>query len=249
MGRIHLGTSGWAYPHWRRLLYPEGLPERRWLARYAEVFTTVELNATFYRLPTARSVERWRDETPTGFLFACKGSRYLTHMKRLTDVGTGLSRFFAPIRLLGPKLGPVLWQLPPVWKAPDPERLAAFLDALPGDLSHVFEFRAPGWYDERVLRVLDARGVALCEHDLLPPPPRATGTIRYLRFHGSREHGGRYGKAKLRPVARRLLDEPHDAWVYFNNDLGGAALADALDLSELIGERPPLVHPHEVHLP
>lgn len=246
MARIHLGTSGWAYPHWRRLLYPEGLPQRRWLSRYAEVFTTVEVNATFYRLPTARSVERWRDETPGGFLFACKGSRYLTHMKRLTDVGTGISRFFAPLRLLGPKLGPVLWQLPPQWKDPDPLRLEAFLDALPRDVAHVFEFRAPGWYDERVLRVLDAFGASLCEHDLLPPPPRTTGTFRYLRFHGSREHGGRYGKAKLEPVARRLVAGAREAWVYFNNDRGGAALADALDLSELIGERPPLVRSRSV---
>ncbi|HEY0839047.1 MAG TPA: DUF72 domain-containing protein [Vulgatibacter sp.] len=245
MARVHLGTSGWAYPHWRRLLYPEGMPERRWLARYAEVFATVEINATFYRLPSEKSVARWRDETPAGFVFACKGSRYLTHMKRLTEVGVGLDRFFGPLRSLGPKLGPVLWQLPAQWKVPDPARLARFLEHLPPDVDHVFEFRAVGWYVEEVLRILDAFGAALCEHDLLPPPPRRTGGFRYLRFHGSRDHGGRYGRSGLRQVARDLREAPGEAWVYFNNDLGGAALSDALDLSELLGERHPLVPLHE----
>ncbi|AKU92205.1 hypothetical protein AKJ08_2592 [Vulgatibacter incomptus] len=243
---MRLGTSGWSYPHWRRLLYPEGLAQTRWLPRYAEVFTTVELNATFYRLPTEKAVDRWREQTPRGFLFACKGSRYLTHTRKLRDVGQGLERFFAPLRRLGPKLGPVLWQLPPNWKTANPVRLERFLQALPSDVRHVFEFRAIAWYDEPILELLDRYGAAICEHDLLPElPPHSTGDFRYLRFHGtSARYGGRYGKEAMEEVALELRDTGRDAYVFFNNDRKGAALLDALDLSELLGE--PLPHAEEV---
>src|SRR6266851_2501100 len=112
MGKIRVGTSGYVYKHWRNLLY-EGVPPSRWLERYAQVFDTVELNATFYRLPSASMVDGWRDRTPRGFLFACKGSRYLTHMKRLKDPGPGLDRYFEVVLRLGAKLGPILWLPPP----------------------------------------------------------------------------------------------------------------------------------------
>ena len=130
MSRIRIGTSGYQYRHWRGVLYPQGLAQRRWLERYAELFDTVELNATFYRLPSPEAVDRWRDAAPAGFTFAVKGSRYLTHMKRLLDAGQGLRRFYGPIARLGPKLGPVLWQLPP-HLAPDLPRLDRFLARLP----------------------------------------------------------------------------------------------------------------------
>ncbi|MBI5548610.1 MAG: DUF72 domain-containing protein [Deltaproteobacteria bacterium] len=247
MGRILLGTSGFAYPHWRRLLYPEGLGRERWLARYAEVFTTVELNATFYRLPSKQVVDRWRSETPRGFVFACKGSRFLTHVRRLLEAEVGIERFFAAVNPLGPKLGPVLWQLPPRM-APDAGRLAAFLEHLPLDVRHVFEFRDPRWYSDEVSRVLARRCAAFCEHDLVDkPPPRLTAPFRYLRFHGtSARHAGRYGRSALRPFARSLrrwTSAGGDAFAYFNNDAAGNALFDALDLSALVGEELPL----EVH--
>lgn len=246
MGAIHLGTSGYVYKHWRGLFYPAGLPASRWLPYYARVFSTVELNATFYRLPTPEAVDGWRERVPDGFLFAAKGSRFISHMKRLTETGVGLERFYGPVRRLGSKLGPVLWQLPPQMKNPDVARLENFLAHLPRDVRHAFEFRDAAWYRDDVLEVLDRYGAALCEHDLVPVrPPAVTGGFRYLRFHGATaRYDGRYGRAALRPVARALKkwrDGGHTAWVYFNNDLHGYALLDAFDLSELLGE--------PVHLP
>ena len=236
---IHVGTSGYVYAHWRDVFYPKGLPARRWLDWYAQVFATVELNATFYRLPTAKTVDGWREGTPPGFRFAAKGSRYITHMKRLTDPGPGLDRYFDLILRLGKKLAVVLWQLPPQMNRADPERLARFLEKLPRTgLRHAVEFRSVAWYTEAICDVLDASGAAFCEHDLVAArPPRLTGGFRYLRFHGATgKYSGRYGRRGLRPFARDLSRSRQEAWVYFNNDRFGHALQDALDLGDLLGQ-------------
>ncbi len=248
MSRIHLGTSGFVYKHWKGLLYPEKLPARRWLERYAQVFSTVEMNTTFYRLPTAEAVDRWRDESPKGFIFAFKGSRFLTHMKRLTDTTVGVRRYFDLVLRLGSKLGPILWQLPPQMTRPDPERLARFLAAMPKGTRHAFEVRSDGWYTDEVCDVLDRYGCAFCEHDLVRrQPPRVTGGFRYIRFHGATgKYQGRYGRDGLEPWAKDLKSwrrKGREAWVYFNNDLHGHALYDALELSDLLGE------PLEAELP
>ena len=240
---VWVGTSGFVYPHWRRIFYPEDLPARAWLEHYAKVFRTCELNATFYRLPAPGVVDGWRDRTPRGFLFACKGSRYLTHLKRLKEPAEGLTRYFDVLGRLGPKLGPVLWQLPPGMK-PDLARLEDFLAQLPEGVRHAIELRSEGWYTDEVAGLLDRRGAAFCEHDLVARrPPRLTGGWRYLRFHGtSGKYAGRYGRRALRPVAEDLGRFPGDAYAYFNNDTCGAAVVDALDLLELLGEgvaRPP----------
>jgi len=240
VARIRIGTSGYVYQHWRGILYPKGLPSEEWLARYASVFDTVELNNTFYRLPTSKAVDGWRERSPRGFLFAVKGSRYLTHMKRLLDTGEGVRRFFDVVGRLGKKLGPVLWQLPPRWK-PNPERLDGFLRALPKRIPMAFEFREPEWYSNEVCDVLDAHGAAFCEHDIIRlKPPRLTGGFRYLRFHGATgKYQGRYKKSGLRPYARDLkawAADGNDAYVYFNNDIGGHAIMDALDLLDLVGD-------------
>ncbi len=236
---IQVGTSGYSDPHWRGILYPVSMPVSHWLERYASVFSTVELNATFYKLPTPRAVERWRATTPEGFVFACKGSQYLTHRKRLRDAGQGLKRYFDVIEGLKEKLGPVLFQLPPQMSRPDTDRLAAFLAELPEGHRYAFEFRHPAWYTSEVCALLDEYGIAFCEHDLLPMgPPRLTGSFRYLRFHGAlAKYEGRYGKAALLPVASDLVRTDRQgmgAWVYFNNDAFGHALFDARDLSELL---------------
>ncbi len=241
---IWLGTSGYVYPHWARIFY-QGIPQRLWLQHYARVFRTVELNNTFYRLPTPAAVDRWRQNSPAGFRFACKGSRFLTHMKRLLETGEGVTRFFDLVNRLGRKLGPILWQLPPQMKKVDTGRLENFLAHLPRHTRHVFEFRSDAWYTEDVCRVLDRHGVAFCEHDLVDRrPPRVTGGFRYVRFHGqTAKYSGRYGKRALAPWGRDLRawsDRGAAAWVYFNNDLHGHALMDALDLSELLGEPVPL---------
>lgn len=236
---IHLGTSGYVYDHWRHLFYPRGLPASRWLQHYARVFSTVELNATFYRLPSEGAVDGWREKTPESFRFAAKGSRYLTHLKRLKDPGPGVDRYFQRIGRLGKKLAVVLWQLPPQMDRADPGRLQAFLEKLPRrGLRHAVEFRSAAWYAREICDVLDAHGAAFCEHDLVPlRPPRLTGGFRYLRFHGATgKYRGLYGKRALRPVARDLLATAADAYVYFNNDTLGHALRDALELSALLGE-------------
>lgn len=237
---VLVGTSGFVYQHWRDVLYPRDLPQRAWLARYAAEFPTVELNNTFYRLPRPEAVARWRAETPGEFVFAAKGSRYLTHMKRLLEPRPGLERYFAPVSLLGPKLAVVLWQLPPRWSA-NAERLDAFLAALPRQFRHAVEFRDASWYDEAICEVLDRHGAAFCEHDLVTrPPPRQTGGFRYLRFHGATsKYRGRYGAEALAPVARDLarFAARGDAFVYFNNDLGGHAIHDARDLTAMLPER------------
>lgn len=235
---IHLGTSGYVYDHWRHIFYPRGLPTKRWLDHYARIFRTVELNATFYRLPSEDAVDGWRMGTPPAFRFAAKGSRYLTHMKRLLDPGAGIDKYFERISRLGRKLAVVLWQLPPQMKKADPARLRNFLEKLPRKgPKYAFEFRSDAWYRADICDLLDEYGAAFCEHDLVAvAPPRITGGFRYLRFHGATgKYRGRYGKAGLKPVARSLLRSRQDCYVYFNNDLSGHALRDAMDLAELLG--------------
>ena len=237
MGRVLVGTSGFAYPHWKGILYPEDLPQRLWLDHYAREFPTVELNATFYRLPRAGAVERWRAETPPGFVFAAKGSRYVTHQKRLLDPEPSLARYFEPVSLLRRKLAVVLWQLPPHWNA-NPERLLAFLAALPRRFRHAVEFRDESWYQPAVCDALDQHGAAFCEHDLIRlRPPRLTGGFRYVRFHGQGgKYQGRYGARALAPFAREIsrYAREGDAFVYFNNDVGGQAVLDARELTALL---------------
>jgi uncharacterized protein YecE (DUF72 family) len=239
---IRIGTSGYLYKHWRGVLYPPRLPAREWLPFFARFFDTVELNTTFYRLPAPVSAARWREIVPAGFLFAVKGSRYLTHMKRLLDPREGLRRFYVPVSRLEEKLGPTLWQLPPNLK-PDHERLHRFLTRVPSG-RHAVEFRDAAWYSDDTCAVLDAHGAAFCEHDNVPRrPPHLTGGWRYLRFHGTTgRYSGRYGPDALRPWAEELLSTERaglDAYVYFNNDLGGHAVHDALTLLALCGQPRP----------
>jgi uncharacterized protein YecE (DUF72 family) len=241
MARVLVGTSGYQYRHWRGVLYPPGLGTGRWLARYASGFKTLELNTTFYRLATAAAAERWRETTPPGFVFTAKGSRYITHMKKLKDPAQALERFFPPLRPLRPKLAVVLWQLPPRFHVDALPRLDAFLAALPRGIRYAVEFREPSWYLPETCAVLDAHQAAFCEHDLVPrSPPRLTGGFRYLRFHGAgAKYGGRYGPGALEPVARDLIRTRRrgmDAYVYFNNDIGGHAVHDALTLRAALGE-------------
>lgn len=238
-GHIHVGTSGWVYPHWRKPFY-EGVPQSHWLSHYARFFDTVEINSTFYRLARRPAVERWFDEAPPDFLFAAKGSRFITHNLKLTKAEPALERFFAPLAPLRRRLAVVLWQLPPQMKTADPKRLDDFIALLPRQVRHAFEFRSAGWYTDDVAEILDRHGAAFCEHDLLPnEAPALTGGFRYLRFHGAgAKYAGRYGKRMLRPVAeelKRTREQGMDAFAFFNNDLHGHALSDAFDLLDLVG--------------
>lgn len=240
---IRIGTSGWDYRHWRKILYPEALPRQAWLDFYSETFDTVEVNSTFYRLPKTEFVENWKATTPEGFVFAVKGSRYLTHLKRLGDTGESLDRFFDLLGHLGDKAGPILWQLPPQMKRDD-DRLAAFIGALPGGWRHAFEFRNNDWFCREVYEILERAGMALCygDHPDRPQESVLTAGWAYMRFH-SGEDGGRYTKAQLETWAgniRNLQGDGMDVYAYFNNDAHGYALENAEHLRGLLAIAPRL---------
>jgi uncharacterized protein YecE (DUF72 family) len=238
MKPVHIGCSGWMYDDWRGGLYPAGEPKRRWLECYAAKFDTVEVNATFYRLPKRETVAAWVSHTPAGFTFAVKASRDLTHIKRLTDLTTGIERFYAPLEPLreAARLGPVLWQLPENFHRDD-ERLGAWLQALP-DGRHTIEFRHPSWFADEVMDALRAHGVALTIGDH-PERPfqslQATASWRYVRFHyGARGRRGNYSATELERWARRIAQwrRREDVYAYFNNDWNGFAPANALALAK-----------------
>jgi uncharacterized protein YecE (DUF72 family) len=240
-GRAHVGCSGWQYKHWRGGFYPAELSQARWFEHYAERFETVEINNSFYRLPEKATFAAWARRAPPGFVFAVKASRFLTHMKKLKDPEEPIERLFSRMVALGSHLGPVLYQLPPGWTV-DVDRFARFLDVLPPDVRHVVEFRDPSWYDVEIRRLMQARGVALCLHDM---PGSATGKLPtcpfvYVRFHGSGEkYGGGYSAARLRGWAEWLnaqRDQGYDVYAYFNNDVGGHAPRDAMTLRRALEE-------------
>jgi uncharacterized protein YecE (DUF72 family) len=238
-----VGLSGWNYAHWRDgVFYPSRLPASRWLGFYAERFDTVEVNSTFYRLPRVDAVARWVEQTPEGFLFAVKASRYLTHIKRLRDLGPGLERFLERIEpLLGsPKLGPILWQLPPTFRR-DHGRLADALARLPRELRHCVEFRNPSWFVEGTYALLREHGIALAIGDR--PQVNAfqahelTADWTYVRFHsGTRGRRGNYSESELCEWAERLREwrKTREVFAYFNHDWEGFAPRKAARLGRLL---------------
>lgn len=244
MRPVHVGCSGWVYRDWRGAFYPERCPQSRWLPTYAERFATVELNTTFYRLARPAAVARWVEQTPPEFLFAAKASRYLTHMKRLTDLSRGVERYYASIAPLvdSGKLGPVIWQLPENFHRDD-ARLAAALEAVasrpPG--RHAFEFRHESWFVPEVEALLRDHGVALVIGDTPQRPFQAhwlTAGFTLVRFHfGTRGRRGNYSDAELRDWAARLRRwrREVEVFAYFNNDWEAFAPRNAERLRDLVG--------------
>lgn len=238
--RCLIGTSGWVYPHWRGPFYPSDLPQKRWFGFYARHFATVEINNTFYRLPSDAVFDGWREQAPPGFVYALKASRFLTHVKRLADPAAPLEKFLSRARRLGDHLGPILYQLPPNWRV-NLERLDGFLALLPRDLTHVVEFRDPTWLVEPTFELLARHGVSFCIISLpgFECPVRATAPTVYIRLHGAEWlYAGRYSLDQLRgwaEIIRRFLEEGCQVFVYFNNDAFGFAVANALELRELLG--------------
>lgn len=235
---VRIGTSGWIYPHWRGRFYPEHLPQSRWFSHYAAHFDTVEINNTFYRLPAPSTFDAWRRQAPAGFEYAVKANRYLTHMKKLRDTSEALEQLFDAARLLGDRLGPILFQLPPRWKY-NGARLSAFLEMLPKRLTCVFEFRDRTWLCRECIALLERHGACLCIHDLLPRHPRVvTGPAAYVRFHGAGEtYAGSYGRPRLRRWARWLggiREQGLKGYAYFNNDANACAAFNAMTLRELV---------------
>lgn len=239
---IRIGCSGWNYQHWRNgVFYPPRLPARRWLEYYAEHFDTVEVNSTFYRLPRENAVANWARESPSGFLFAVKMSRYVTHIKRLRDLPPSLELFYSRIRPLvgSPKLGPMLWQLPGTFHRDD-ERLARALELLPAG-RHCFEFRHESWFVDEVYELLRSHGVALVIGDTPTRPFQArelTADWTFIRFHhGTRGRNSNYSQRELEEWAKRIgaWAEQVDVYVYFNNDWNGYAVQNGLWLKRRLG--------------
>jgi uncharacterized protein YecE (DUF72 family) len=237
-GALFVGTSGWSYASWEGPFYPEHITSAERFACYAESFSTVEINNTFYQLPDEVTIRAWRDQAPDGFVYAVKGSRYITHQKKLNDPAEPVANFLERISLLGPTLGPVLFQLPPNWHA-DPARLDAFLHEVGTGFQPVLEFRDPTWFDDAVYEVLQRHDAALCIYDDAgeTSPKELTADFVYLRFHGTEEgYRGPYGREGLAPWAGAVntwLDQGKDVYAYFNNDADVSAPRDARILKEM----------------
>jgi len=235
----YIGTSGWVYPHWRGILYPWDMPTKHWLKHYVTHFDTVEINNTFYHLPSEQAFKKWKADTPEGFCYAVKASRYITHMKKLKGVEQALPRFIKRARLLGERLGPILFQLPPYWKC-NVDRLRDFLAMLPEDLQYAFEFRNTSWLNDTVFTTLAERRVALCIISLpdFPCLLRSTASFVYIRLHGSQAtYGSCYSERELQWWAEQILSflsGGKDVYAYFNNDAHGYAVQNALRLKELV---------------
>ncbi len=236
---IFVGTSGWQYDHWRGTVYAADDPKRIWLERYADRFAVVEVNNSFYRLPSQEVIARWRAETPDGFTFAVKASRFITHVRRLREPEGPVRLLWSRIEGLGRKRGPVLFQLPPRFPAA-PDRLEALLEVLPRGMRAAFEFRDPSWETVEVFELLDRRRAALvlADRPLVHVRDVVTGGWAYVRFHRGRERAPGYTREKLRRWADRMMKlDATDAYAFFNNDEDGAAVRDALTLTELLRRR------------
>lgn len=236
---LRIGTSGWHYKHWLGRYYPEDLRPADMLAYYLRDFDTVELNNTFYHLPKETSFESWRGSTPANFLFAVKGSRFITHMIKLKDPDRGIWNFLPRAERLGKKLGPILWQLPPGWNV-NVERLEEFLRALPRGHRYAFELRNQSWMTDKVYEVLQKYDAAFCIYELAGyhSPFEITASWTYVRLHGPTrsKYAGTYSDAQLAAWAKRI-----DGWrstmkavyVYFDNDDSAYAVNNALTLKRL----------------
>jgi uncharacterized protein YecE (DUF72 family) len=234
-GSIHIGTSGWHYPHWVGPFYPRTLSDDHFLSYYAQHLATVEINNTFYRLPTPQTLDAWLTKTPKDFLFTCKASRFITHMKKLKDPKESIERFFETVTILKDKLGPILFQLPPHWKI-NATRLEEFLKVLPKDFSYAFEFRDESWFDERIYQLLTVHNSAFCLYNLADQwsPEIMTANFVYIRLHGPEDpYKGRYPVTMLRSWTNKCLHwakTGKDVYCYFDNDEQAYAVTNALCL-------------------
>ena len=243
-GEVWIGTSGWVYKEWAGHFYPKGWPKKDEFSYYVRHFPTVEINATFYRLPTLKMVRGWHDRSPEGFVFAVKGSRFLTHIKRLNDTGAGLRKYFSRLRPLAERTGPILWQLPPNFLKNEEmfERLTRFLKKLPAGYRHAVEFRHPSWMDEETMTLLRAHNVCNVWISSLKMPQdyAITTDFVYLRFHGLKDGAYHdYTHDELAPWAKQLARAASNgipSYVYFNNDLNTRAPLNAEALMKMLGK-------------
>ena len=238
---FHIGTSGWHYDHWKGVFYPEGLAKSAWLGYYAEHFSSVELNNSFYRLPSEKAFTGWKDSTPDEFVFSVKASRYITHIKRLKGMAGSVSSLMERAELLGDKLGPVLYQLPKGMKQ-DCRVLEDFLKILPTGTKNVFEFRDDSWLDEKVYELMRHYNAGFCIYNMpdFTTPVIATSDFAYVRFHGSNQlYSSDYSENELEYWAGKISDlKVKTVYAYFNNDIGGFAPKNAQMLRTLLEGNP-----------
>lgn len=237
---IRIGTSGFHYKHWKGPFYPAKTPDSKLLDYYIQHFDTVELNNSFYRLPTAEAFDNWRNATPANFVFAVKASRFITHNKKLKDPENAIDNLLPRAAHLGPKLGPVLFQLPPHWRV-NAERLTALLEILPSDLRYAFEFRELSWITPQINEILEKFNAAFCIYELAgyQSPIHVTANYTYIRLHGpgAGKYQGNYSNEQLQTWARRIESwstKLKAIYVYFDNDQFGYAAANGLLLKTMI---------------
>lgn len=240
-GGLHIGTSGWHYASWIGPFYPAKLAKPKLLGFYAGQFDTAEINLSFYRLPSETALATWRDTTPDDFLFAWKAHRVVTHYRRLRNVDADIPNIFGRMAVLGPKEGPVLFQLHPRLGI-DRERLAAFLDLLPRGRRYTFEFRHPSWYEPGIMALLADHNASLClsDHAAAPAPWEVTADFVYVRGHGpSGRYHGSYPDETLAAWASRIRDwraAGRTVFCYFDNDIKAAAPEDAERMKRMLAE-------------
>lgn len=240
--QIYIGTSGWHYKHWVGTFYPQGLKPKDFTAYYLRFFRTVEINNSFYKLPSRDTFASWRSSVPDNFVFAVKGSRFITHMKKLKDPQESIQRFFENVNALEEKLGPILFQLPPSWNVNE-ERLGAFLATLPPYYRYTFEFRDRSWYTPGVLSLLRRHNAAFCIYDLdyHLSPLEVTADFVYVRLHGpGAKYAGSYSEEALIDWADKCVvwqRQGLDVYVYFDNDIDSHAPFNAKRLQELVQEK------------
>jgi len=239
-GNVFIGTSGWHYKHWIGTYYPADTADKDQFAYYQQHFTTVEINNSFYHLPSIKTFNHWRDAAPEGFVFSVKGSRFITHMKKLNVTKAELAKFFRRVARLKEKLGTILFQLPPGWKV-NTERLAIFIARLPAGYRYVFEFRNETWYTDEVYQILKQHNCAFCIYELAGhiTPIQVTADFVYIRLHGptGQKYQGSYTPAVLRQWAkacRGWMKDGKDVYVYFDNDQAGYAAFNAGELQEIL---------------
>ena len=238
--KIFIGTSGWSYKHWVGKFYPEKSNSEEQFKFYTKHFDTVEINNSFYRLPPRSVFETWYEHSPKRFFFVIKASRFITHMRKLTQPQEPIARLFNSIDALKEKLGPILFQLPPKWKV-NATRLREFLEALPKGHRYVFEFRNETWYTEEIYQLLSDFNAAFCIYELAGhmSPMTITADFVYLRLHGPTEYKyqGSYSHAVLKKWAKQCIQwqtEKRDIYVYFDNDQEAYAAFNALTLKQLV---------------
>lgn len=236
---IHIGTSGWHYDHWQGVFYQRKLPKKDFLAHYKDRFKTVEINNTFYQLPNCRTLKQWHDTVPADFIFSVKASRYITHMKKLKDGAESTAKFFDAVKVLGKKLGPILFQLPPHWKV-NIDRLEDFLRQLPEKYQYTFEFRDTSWFTTDVYKLLAEHHAAFCIYDIdrRMSPKRITADFIYIRLHGpAGAYEGSYDRKTLEIWAEDFeiwSKQGREIYCYFDNDQAAYATKNALSLQKII---------------